>query len=110
MYKSEGPESSVEVERNVARMLNAVTWCCRKFIIEKFRRGPLSSGRSDFEVLKDCRYYRITTSLSSVSDACEASVSPSQDDWLSSTGLLDPEEMHDDDPMVHSSLLSWRKS
>ena len=35
---------------------------------------------------------------------CEASVSPSQIDWLSSTGLNDPEDIEDEDPMVHSSV------
>jgi hypothetical protein len=53
--------------------------------------------------------HRTTISLSSASEFWLASVSPSQD-WLSSTGLLEPEEIDEEEPMVHSSLLSWRKS
>jgi len=53
--------------------------------------------------------HRTTISCSSESEVCDARVSPSQD-WLSSTGLLDPDETEDEDPTVHSSLLSFRKS
>ena len=34
---------------------------------------------------------------------CDANVSPSHIDWLSSTGLNEPEEIEDEDPIVHSS-------
>ena len=52
------------------------------------------------------RDHLATTSLSSVSDAWDANVSPSHDELLSSIGLRDPEEIEEEDPMVHSSLLS----
>ena len=35
---------------------------------------------------------------------CDASVSPSQMDWASSTGLIEPEEIDEEEPTVHSSL------
>lgn len=35
---------------------------------------------------------------------CEASVSPSHMDCWSSTGLSDPEEIEDEEPMAHSSM------
>lgn len=48
------------------------------------------------------------TSIVSVSD-CPASVSlpDSHEDWVSSIGLREPEEMDDEDPIVHSSSSEW---
>ena len=37
----------------------------------------------------------------------DASVSPSQMELLSSTGLIEPEEMDEDEPIVHSSVSAW---
>lgn len=72
--------------------------------IETGLMGGLCSSVEDIEAsFRSC--YR----WASLSE-CEASVSPSHNDWLSSLplGLMEPEEIDDEEPMVHSSASLWR--